>query len=295
MIKKSSRLLSCFSQLVPYWRLLRLDKPVGSLLLLWPTLNALWIASNGSPPLSLLLIFVTGTILMRSAGCAINDYADRDFDRFVERTRERPITSGQIAPWQALALAAAIAVLAFLLIASLNALTKWLALIAVLLAASYPLTKRFFAVPQAYLGCAFGFGIPMAFAAVQNQLPPLAWAMLIANIFWSIAYDTEYAMVDREDDRKIGIRTSALTFGQFDVLAIMGCYGLFLLIYAAIGIALAYTLAFWLGLIGAAICAAYHYRLIRTRERSGCFAAFKHNNWLGGLLFAGIAAHYALV
>jgi 4-hydroxybenzoate polyprenyltransferase len=282
-----------FARLPLYLRLVRMDKPIGSLLLLWPTLNALWIASDGRPSLSLLLIFAVGTILMRSAGCAINDYADRDFDRYVKRTENRPITSGKIKAWEAVALAAALALLAFLLILPLNTLTKELSVFALFVAGTYPFTKRFFAIPQAYLGIAFGFGIPMAFAAIQDRVPMLAWVMLAANVFWSVAYDTEYAMVDRDDDVKIGIRTSALTFGRYDVLAIMLCYAATLGIYAGIGVVLHYSALYWLGLAGAVGCAVYHYTLIRGRERMPCFAAFRHNNWLGGVLFAGIAAHYA--
>ncbi|AUT69465.1 MULTISPECIES: 4-hydroxybenzoate octaprenyltransferase [Paraburkholderia] len=282
-----------FARLPLYLRLVRMDKPIGSLLLLWPTLNALWIASDGHPSLSLLVIFALGTILMRSAGCAINDYADRDFDRYVKRTENRPITSGKIKAWEAVALAAGLSLIAFLLILPLNALTKELSVAALFVAGTYPFTKRFFAIPQAYLGIAFGFGIPMAFAAIQNQVPLLAWVMLIANVFWSVAYDTEYAMVDRDDDIKIGIRTSALTFGRFDVLAIMLCYAVTLGIYVGIGVALSFGVLYWIGLAAAAGCAVYHYTLIKDRERMPCFAAFRHNNWLGGALFAGIAAHYA--
>ena len=282
-----------FARLPLYLRLVRMDKPIGSLLLLWPTLNALWIASDGHPSLSLLVIFALGTILMRSAGCAINDYADRDFDRYVKRTENRPITSGKIKAWEAVALAAGLSLIAFLLILPLNALTKELSVAALFVAGTYPFTKRFFAIPQAYLGIAFGFGIPMAFAAIQNQVPLLAWVMLIANVFWSVAYDTEYAMVDRDDDIKIGIRTSALTFGRFDVLAIMLCYAVTLGIYVGIGVALSFGVLYWIGLAAAAGCAGYHYTLIKDRERMPCFAAFRHNNWLGGALFAGIAAHYA--
>ncbi|BCF89595.1 MULTISPECIES: 4-hydroxybenzoate octaprenyltransferase [Paraburkholderia] len=282
-----------FARLPLYLRLVRMDKPIGSLLLLWPTLNALWIASDGHPSLSLLVIFALGTILMRSAGCAINDYADRDFDRYVKRTENRPITSGKIKAWEAVALAAGLSLIAFLLILPLNALTKELSVAALFVAGTYPFTKRFFAIPQAYLGIAFGFGIPMAFAAIQNQVPLLAWVMLIANVFWSVAYDTEYAMVDRDDDIKIGIRTSALTFGRFDVLAIMLCYAATLGIYVGIGVALGFGVLYWIGLAAAVGCAVYHYTLIKDRERMPCFAAFRHNNWLGGALFAGIAAHYA--
>jgi 4-hydroxybenzoate polyprenyltransferase len=282
-----------FARLPLFLRLVRMDKPIGSLLLLWPTLNALWIASDGHPSPSLLVIFALGTILMRSAGCAINDYADRDFDRYVKRTENRPITSGKIKAWEAVALAAGLSLIAFLLILPLNALTKELSVAALFVAGTYPFTKRFFAIPQAYLGIAFGFGIPMAFAAIQNQVPLLAWVMLVANVFWSVAYDTEYAMVDRDDDIKIGIRTSALTFGRFDVLAIMLCYAATLGIYVGIGVALGFGVLYWIGLAAAEGCAVYHYTLIKNRERMPCFAAFRHNNWLGGALFAGIAAHYA--
>lgn len=281
-----------FARLPLYLRLIRMHKPIGSLLLLWPTLNALWIASDGHPSLSLIAIFVVGTILMRSAGCAINDYADRDFDKHVKRTAERPLTSGKIHAWEAVAIAVSLAFISFLLILPLNGLTKALSVVALFVAGSYPFTKRFFAIPQAYLGIAFGFGIPMAFAAVQNHVPAIAWAMLAANVFWSVAYDTEYAMVDRDDDIRIGIRTSALTFGRFDIAAIMLCYAATLGIYAVLGAQRGFGWPYWLGLAGAAGCAVYHYTLIRNRERMACFAAFNHNNWLGGVLFAGIAAHY---
>ncbi|AOJ12642.1 4-hydroxybenzoate octaprenyltransferase [Burkholderia vietnamiensis] len=277
-----------------YLRLVRMDKPIGSLLLLWPTLNALWIASDGRPRWPLVAIFALGTLLMRSAGCAMNDYADRDFDRHVKRTADRPLTSGKIRAWEAVAIAAVLSFVAFLLILPLNTLTKELSFVALFVAGSYPFMKRFFAIPQAYLGIAFGFGIPMAFAAVQGTVPALAWVMLVANVFWSVAYDTEYAMVDRDDDIKIGIRTSALTFGRFDVAAIMLCYAVTLGIYAWIGATLGFGLAFWAGWAAALGCALYHYTLIKDRERMPCFAAFRHNNWLGGVLFAGIAAHYLM-
>lgn len=283
-----------FARFPLYLRLIRMDKPIGSLLLLWPTLNALWIASGGHPAPSLIVIFALGTVLMRSAGCAINDYADRDFDRYVKRTENRPLTSGKIQAWEALAIAAVLSVVSFLLILPLNGLTKALSVVALFVAGSYPFMKRFFAIPQAYLGIAFGFGIPMAFAAVQDRVPMLAWIMLLANVFWAVAYDTEYAMVDRDDDLKIGIRTSAITFGRFDVAAVMLCYGAVFGIYAAIGAALGFGWPFWLGWAVAFGCAAYHYTLIRERERMACFAAFLHNNWLGGALFAGIAAHYVI-
>ncbi|WP_176050528.1 4-hydroxybenzoate octaprenyltransferase [Burkholderia sp. BCC1644] len=277
-----------------YLRLVRMDKPIGSLLLLWPTLNALWIASDGHPRWPLLVIFTLGTLLMRSAGCAMNDYADRDFDRHVKRTADRPLTSGKIQAWEAVAIAVGLSFIAFLLILPLNTLTKELSVVALFVAGSYPFMKRFFAIPQAYLGIAFGFGIPMAFAAVQDTVPTLAWVMLVANIFWSVAYDTEYAMVDRDDDIKIGIRTSALTFGRFDVAAVMACYAATLGIYVWVGVTLGFGLVYWAGWAAAVGCALYHYTLIKDRERMPCFAAFRHNNWLGGVLFAGIAAHYLL-
>jgi len=277
-----------------YFRLVRLDKPIGTVLLLWPTLCALWIASNGHPDPLLLVIFTLGTFLMRSAGCAINDYADRDFDKFVKRTKERPITSGRIRAWEAVAVAATLALVSFLLILPLNALTKWMSIPALFVAGTYPYTKRFFALPQAYLGVAFGFGIPMAFAAVQDQVPVLAWVLLLSNVFWSLAYDTEYAMVDRDDDLKIGIKTSAITFGRFDVIAVMLCYVGALGIQAGVGVYLGFGWPFWLGMAVAVSFAIYHYFLIRGRERMPCFAAFRHNNWLGAAVFAGIAGHYLL-
>lgn len=280
------------SRFTLYLQLVRLDKPIGILLLLWPTLMALWIASNGTPDWHLLLIFTLGTIFMRSAGCAINDYADRDFDRHVKRTAERPLTSGKISGREALAIAGGLALLSFALILPLNTLTKQLSVAAVLIAASYPYFKRFFAIPQAYLGIAFGFGIPMAFAAVQNTVPAIAWVMLVANIFWAVAYDTEYAMVDRDDDLKIGIRTSAITFGQWDVAAVMLCYLLYFALLAACAQQIGLGNYFYAGLMMAVICALYHYRLIRHRERGACFSAFRHNNWLGAALFFGILLDY---
>jgi 4-hydroxybenzoate polyprenyltransferase len=294
LIRHPGMLHSPLRRLALYWQLVRLDKPIGILLLLWPTLIALWLASGGMPDLSLLAIFVAGTVLMRSAGCAINDYADRDFDRHVKRTAERPLTSGRIKPREALLVAAALALMAFLLILPLNTLTKQLSIAAVLIAASYPYFKRFFAIPQAYLGIAFGFGIPMAYAAVQGFVPVEAWWLLIANVFWVIAYDTEYAMVDRDDDLKIGIRTSAITFGRFDVTIVMLSYAMALLIITVVG----WQYGLRGGLIGgialAAACAWHHYQLIRTRDRMRCFQAFRHNNWLGAALFAGIALDYAV-
>ena len=275
-----------------YFQLIRLDKPIGILLLLWPTLTALWIASNGKPDWHIVFIFTLGTILMRSAGCAINDYADRDFDRHVRRTENRPLTSGKIHGWEAVLVAVGLAVVAFALILPLNALTKQCSVAAVIIAATYPYFKRFFAFPQAYLGVAFGFGIPMAFAAVQNTVPVIPWILLTANIFWALAYDTEYAMVDREDDLKIGLRTSAITFGRYDVVAVMLCYFLCFVLIAFTGWQLALHAWFYAGIFIAAGCALYHYFLIRKRDRMGCFAAFRHNNWLGAAIFFGVALDY---
>ena len=276
-------------RLMLYARLVRLDKPIGSLLLLWPTLSALWLASDGKPDAVLLLIFTLGTVLMRSAGCAINDFADRDFDRHVKRTADRPLTSGRIRAWEAVAVAAVLALLSFLLILPLNLLTKQLSVLAVLVAVSYPYFKRFFALPQAYLGIAFGFGIPMAYAAVLDHVPAEAWVLLLANIFWALAYDTEYAMVDRDDDLKIGIRTSAITFGRHDVLVVMLCYAMSLMLITAVGLNHGLSHGFLLGMLVAAGIAVYHWFLIRDRDRVRCFAAFRHNNWLGAAVFAGIA------
>ena len=281
-------------KLALYFRLIRLDKPIGTVLLLWPTLDALWIASGGVPDWKLIVIFTLGTFLMRSAGCAVNDYADRDIDKFVKRTANRPITSGQISGKEALAVAGVLALLAFILIQPLNALTRSLSVAALGIAASYPYFKRFFAIPQAWLGIAFGFGIPMAFAAVQDRVPLLAWWLLAGNVFWTLAYDTEYAMVDRDDDVKIGIKTSAITFGRHDVAIVMACYALSLAVWLVCGWQLGMRLWFLCGLLAAAGCAAYHYLLIKDRERMACFAAFRHNNWLGGAIFAGIALDYAL-
>ncbi|NHZ35182.1 4-hydroxybenzoate octaprenyltransferase [Massilia rubra] len=276
-----------------YFRLIRLDKPIGILLLLWPTLIALWIAARGKPDPAVVLIFCLGTVLMRSAGCAINDYADRDFDKHVKRTAERPLTSGRIKSWEALAVAAVLSIVSFLLVLPLNTLTKQLSLAALIVAGSYPYFKRFFAIPQAYLGIAFGFGIPMGFAAVLNQVPAVAWWLLLANVFWAVAYDTEYAMVDRDDDLKIGIRTAAITFGRFDVAAVMLCYGAALAIILVCGWLEGLRAWFVGGVAVAAAVALYHYTLIRGRERMACFAAFRHNNWLGAALFAGVALDYA--
>lgn len=281
------------NKLALYFRLIRLDKPIGTVLLLWPTLCALWLAQQGVPDWRLLLIFTLGTFLMRSAGCAINDYADQDIDKFVKRTVDRPITSGRISGKEALAVAGVLTVLAFCLILPLNALTKQLSVAAVIIAGTYPYFKRFFAIPQAYLGIAFGFGIPMGFAAITDGVPVVAWLLLLGNVFWAVAYDTEYAMVDRDDDLKIGIKTSAITFGRYDVAIIMLCYAAFLLLWLVCGWHLGLRYWYVAGLLVAAACAVYHYTLIRARERMPCFTAFRHNNWLGAAVFAGAVLDFA--
>lgn len=277
-----------------YEKLMRLDKPIGILLLLWPTLWAQWLASNGDPDWLILWIFVIGVVLMRSAGCVINDYADRDFDPHVARTRERPLAARKIAPKEALLLAAGLSLLAFLLILPLNNLVLGLSVVALFLAASYPFTKRFFAIPQAYLGIAFGFGIPMSYAALRGEVPLEAWLLLTANIFWAIAYDTQYAMVDRADDLKIGIKTSAITFGRFDLAAIAVCYAATLGLLAWVGLQREMGMAFYGGLAAAAAIALYHMKLIRQRDPRQCFRAFLHNTWLGAAVFGGIALDYLL-
>ncbi|MGD9600114.1 MAG: 4-hydroxybenzoate octaprenyltransferase [Steroidobacteraceae bacterium] len=277
-----------------YERLLRLDKPIGTLLLLWPTLWALWLAARGMPPVDVLAIFCVGTLLMRSAGCAVNDYFDRGFDAHVERTRDRPLAAGEIRPGEALALAALLAAAAFGLVLMLNRLALTLSFVALAIAVTYPLTKRFFALPQLYLGVAFGFGIPMAYAAIQARLPAESWALLAANVCYAFAYDTEYAMVDRDDDVRLGMRTSAITLGRYDVAGVVLAYGGMLALLAWAGAMAKLGWPYYAGLGVAAALMGYHYRLIRDRSREGCFAAFRHNNWVGAAVFAGIVAHYAL-
>jgi 4-hydroxybenzoate polyprenyltransferase len=277
-----------------YERLLRLDKPIGTLLLLWPTLWAVWLAAGGSPSIEAIAIFGVGTLLMRSAGCALNDFADRKFDAQVERTRDRPLAAGEIAPAEALALGMLLAATAFGLVLMLNRLAVMLSVIALVIAVLYPFTKRFFALPQLFLGVAFGFGIPMAYAALQWRLPVECWALLAANVFYAFAYDTEYAMVDREDDAKIGMRTSALTLGRYDVAAVMASYAAMLATLAGVGAYLHLDWPYYVGLALAAAMMAYHYRLIRGRSRAGCFKAFQHNSWVGAAVLGGIIASYSL-
>ncbi|MEY2706838.1 MAG: hypothetical protein RI905_589 [Pseudomonadota bacterium] len=277
------------SKFSDYLALIRFDKPIGTLLVLWPTLWGLWLASNGQPQIAHLLIFSVGCFLMRSAGCAINDYADRDFDKHVSRTKNRPVTSGRVSPKEALLVAALLALISFLLILPLNLFAQLLSVPAVLVAAIYPFTKRFFSIPQAVLGVAFSFGIPMSFAAVQNSIPFDAWLLVVANIAWAIAYDTAYAMVDREDDLAIGIKTSAITFGKSDVLVMMLCYAITLGSFAMIAVRLNLSNVFWVfWALGLALI-FYYYQLVSKRIPEQCFLAFKRNNWLGATLFLAIA------
>jgi 4-hydroxybenzoate polyprenyltransferase len=277
-----------------YERLIRLDKPVGALLLLWPTLWALWIATAGQPTLSEVVIFVAGVFLMRSAGCAVNDWADRDFDGRVARTRERPLAAGEIRPGEALAVAAALALAAFGFALFLNRYAILLSFVALAIACLYPFAKRVFPLPQLVLGIAFGFGIPMAFVATQNMLPRECWILLAANVCYAFAYDTEYAMVDRDDDLKVGIQTSAITLGRYDVPAVMASYALMVGLLAWLGLRLNYPWPYYAGLAVAAGMMLYHYSLIRDRSREGCFRAFRHNNWVGLSIFAGIVTTFLL-
>jgi 4-hydroxybenzoate polyprenyltransferase len=275
-----------------YERLMRLDKPIGILLLLWPTLWALWLASRGLPDWITLLIFITGAVLMRSAGCVMNDIADRKFDGLVERTKNRPLATGEVSVKEAYLLAAGLALAAFCLVLLFNQKTILLSFAALFLAATYPFTKRFLAIPQAYLGVAFGFGIPIAFAAVNDYIPPLAWVLLAANVFWAIAYDTEYAMVDRDDDLKIGIKSSAIYFGKYDVMAVMICYAIMLAILVYVGHFLGFGVHYLIGLGAALGLACRQYILIQKRLKTDCFKAFLNNNWIGLAVFLGIAAEY---
>jgi 4-hydroxybenzoate polyprenyltransferase len=287
------RKLTLVERLDAYERLMRLDKPIGTLLLLWPTLCALWLAARGAPRGSLVLIFVVGTLVMRSAGCAMNDWADRDFDGRVARTANRPLAQGVIAPWEALVVAAAGVLVAFVLVLFTNRATMLWSIPALAIAIVYPFVKRFFAIPQAFLGIAFSFGIPMAYAAVRDHVPPLAWTLLAINLFWVVAYDTEYAMVDRADDAKIGIRTSALTFGRADVIAVGISYAIYLAGMVFIGRVYALGAIYYAALAIALLIAVYHLWIIRNRDPAACFRAFLGNHWLGMAVFAGIAVDYA--
>jgi 4-hydroxybenzoate polyprenyltransferase len=282
------------SRLDAYERLIRLDKPIGILLLLWPTLSALWLAAHATPSWSLVLIFTMGTILMRSAGCAVNDWADRRFDPHVARTAGRPLAAGEIPAWEALAVAAVLGFFAFLLVVATNRTTILLSFPAVVITVVYPFLKRFFVLPQAFLGIAFSFGMPMAYAAVYDVVPPIAWGLLVLNLFWVVAYDTEYAMVDRDDDLRLGLRTSAIAFGRFDVRAVMLCYAVYLVGMTYVGIWQGMGPLYYAGLTAALACAVFHWTLIRSRDRDGCFRAFVHNHWFGLAVFAGVALDYAV-
>ncbi|WP_307511505.1 4-hydroxybenzoate octaprenyltransferase [Variovorax sp. W1I1] len=281
-------------RLALYLDLIRWNRPAGWLLLLWPTLGALWFAADGWPGWQLVVVFTLGTFLMRSAGCCVNDVADRDFDRHVKRTAQRPVTSGAISVKEALALGAVLALMAFGLVLTTNRVTVLWSFAALAITLIYPFAKRFVSIPQAVLGIAFSFGIPMAFAAVQSTVPVFAAWLLAGNLFWVLAYDTEYAMVDRDDDLKIGMKTSAITFGRFDVTAVMLSYALFLAIWAWAGASRSLGALFFAGIAIAAGQALWHWRLIRDRTRDGCFKAFRLNHWLGFTVFAGVVAGYAI-
>jgi len=277
-----------------YLQLIRWDRPAGWLLLLWPTLSALWVAAGGFPGWHLLVVFTLGTILMRSAGCCLNDVADREFDKHVKRTAQRPVTRGALSVKEALWFGAVLALVAFGLVLTTNAATVTWSFAALAVAVIYPYAKRFVSMPQAVLGVAFSFGIPMAFSAVQGNVPWLAWVLLLGNLFWVLAYDTEYAMVDRDDDLRIGMKTSAITLGRFDVAAILLFYFFYLLIWAVALVEYAWTAPFFIAIGVAGAQAAWHGSLIWNRTRDGCFKAFRLNHWLGFTVFAGIAASYAL-
>jgi len=277
-----------------YLDLIRWSRPQGWLLLLWPTLSALWLAAGGFPGWHLLLVFTAGTVLMRSAGCAVNDVADKDFDRHVKRTAQRPITSGQVSVKEALAVGAALALLSFALVLTTNTLTIACSFGALAISVAYPYAKRLVSMPQAVLGLAFSFGIPMAYTAVRNAVPSEAWWMVAGNLAWVLAYDTEYAMVDRDDDLKIGIRTSAITLGRLDVLGVGLFYGVSLLCWAQVGRLSSLGLPFWVGLALAGAQALSHVWLIRTRDRESCFTAFRLNHWLGATVFAGVLAGFLI-
>ena len=277
-----------------YWKLVRGDRPIGVLLLLWPTWWALWLASGGLPPLWTLFVFTAGVWLTRSAGCVINDYADRWLDPQVERTRDRPLASGAVSGREALVVFAVLMLVAFALVLTLNRLTVYLSFIGLLLAASYPYLKRYTYLPQVYLGLAFGWGIPMAFAAVQGEVPPLAWVLYCANILWATAYDTWYAMVDREDDIRAGSKSTAILFGDMDLVALGILYALVFFALFLVGRQAQLGLYYWVGLAVAAVLVVYEFFLARHRERAACFSAILHNNWVGAAIFLGIAVHYAV-
>lgn len=279
-------------RLALYLDLIRWSRPAGWLLLLWPTLGALWVAAGGFPGWHLLAVFVLGTILMRSAGCCINDVADREFDKHVKRTAARPVTTGAVSVKEALLVGAVLALLAFALVLTTNTLTAGMSGAALAITLAYPYAKRYVSMPQAVLGVAFSMGIPMAFAAVRGDVPLLAWVLMLGNLFWVLAYDTEYAMVDRDDDLRLGIKTSAITLGAWDVPVVMLCYLTFITIWALALMPYAKSTLFYVAISAALAQVVWHFMLIRTRTRGGCFKAFRLNHWLGFALFAGIAASY---
>jgi 4-hydroxybenzoate polyprenyltransferase len=282
------------SRIPLYLNLIRFDRPAGWLVLVWPTLTALWVAAGGFPGWHLLVVFVLGTVLMRSAGCCINDVADREFDRHVKRTAGRPVTTGAISVQQALFFGGTLAALAFLLVLTTNRWAVAWSVPALLVTIAYPFAKRFVSMPQAVLGIAFNFGIVIAFAAVRGNVPPVAWVMWVANLFWVLAYDTEYAMVDRDDDLKIGMKTSAITLGRFDVAAVVLFYAFSLSIWAAALYPYALGAPLVIALAVSAAQAIWHWTLICNRSRDGCFIAFSKNHWLGATLFAGVLLGFAL-
>ena len=283
------------SKLSLYLDLIRFNRPAGWLLLLWPSLSALWLAADGFPGWHLVMVFTLGTILMRSAGCCINDVADREFDRHVKRTAQRPVTSGLISVKEALAVGAVLALVAFGLVLTTNAATIAWSFPALAVTLIYPYAKRVVSMPQAVLGVAFSFGIPMAYAAVQGRVPLEAWGLMLGNLFWVLAYDTEYAMVDRDDDLKIGMKTSAITLGRWDVPAVMGFYAVYLVVWLWVAAARAPSPILYVAFAAAAAQAAWHYTLIRDRTREGCFVAFSQNHWLAATVFAGIALTFGII
>ena len=279
-------------QLRNYSKLMRLDKPIGIWLLLWPTLWALWLAGNGTPDQGLFIIFVIGVVVMRSAGCVLNDYADRNIDPYVERTRTRPIASGAVAPMEALTLFAALALIAIGLATMLNTPARLLAVVGAILTVAYPFVKRFLSIPQFVLGAAFGWSVPMAFAAQTGNTPELAWLVFGTTMIWAVIYDTFYAMVDREDDQKVGVKSTAILFGEVDLFVIAGLQALMLIALVLIGVRAALGFWYYLSVVVAACLMAWHQWLARDRQPAGCFAAFLHNHLIGMVVFIGIVLHY---
>jgi len=283
------------SRVLPYIKLMRLERPVGILLLLWPTLSALWIAADGKPDLTVLIIFTLGVVLMRSAGCVINDYADQDVDGLVTRTLNRPLVTGSVQPKQALMLFAGLGVIAFILVLQLNMMTILMSVVGLFLAATYPYMKRYTYLPQVYLGAAFGWAIPMAFAAQTDSVPNIAWLLFLANILWATAYDTFYAMADRKDDLLAGVKSTAILFGDDDKVIIGILQASFLFIMLLVGSQLEMSLSYYLGILAAAILSVYQQRITKDKQAAQCMHAFVNNNWVGAVLFIGIVIHYAII